>query len=175
MSDRIYTAQHVANFFLTKAEKEGYGLTPLKLLKIVYIGYGWVLALTGRKLFDEPIQAWQHGPVVPSLYHEFKEFGSGVILSKSVLSEIEEYGLTFNITLSNPEIPEDDEDVVFILGRAWDVYKDLGGWELRNKTHETDTPWSKVYSQGRRDCDLRDEDISNYYKAKLDEYLAYAN
>jgi uncharacterized phage-associated protein len=43
---KIYTPSHIANYFLKRAESQG----EFKLLKLVYIGYGWVLALTDRKL-----------------------------------------------------------------------------------------------------------------------------
>lgn len=46
-----YTPQHVANFFLDRAEEEGFPLTQLKLMKLVYIAYGWHLAITGEALF----------------------------------------------------------------------------------------------------------------------------
>ncbi len=165
MTDSKYTPQHVANFFLGKARAEGYDLTQLKLLKIVYIGYGWVLALTGEKLFSTKIQAWQHGPVVPSLYHEFKEFGRSPITALAT-------SLDEDFEVTTPEIPTSDKDTQFILGRVWDVYKDLGGWELRDMTHEHDTPWSKVYIEGERNRSLRDDDIRAYYNEKLTEYLS---
>lgn len=50
----------------------------LKLIKLVYLAYGWSIALDYR-LFDEPIVAWKHGPVIRSLYHEFKHFGAAPI------------------------------------------------------------------------------------------------
>lgn len=169
MNDQMYTPQHVANFFLERAKCEGYGLTPMKLLKIVYIGYGWVLALTNKKLFDTEIEAWQHGPVIPSLYHEFKEYGRGPISRLSFRMDFKEEISDFEVY--SPEIPKNDADIQYILGRVWDVYKDLDGWELRNKTHEHDTPWSKVYIDGERGCVLSDDDIREYYRTKLAEYL----
>ena len=37
------------------------------------------MGITGKKLFDDPICAWKHGPVVPDVYHEYKNFGSNGI------------------------------------------------------------------------------------------------
>jgi len=47
----------------------------LKLQKLVYYAQAWSLTVFGKSLFEEPIEAWAHGPVVPSLYHFFKESG----------------------------------------------------------------------------------------------------
>jgi len=74
--DKIYSPAAVANNILWLARQEERPITIMKLLKLVYIVYGWVYAMTDRKVFKEPIQAWRHGPVVPSLYYQFQSFGS---------------------------------------------------------------------------------------------------
>ncbi len=40
----------------------------MKLHKLLYYAAGWHLGFTGEPLFDEDIEAWQYGPVVPSIY-----------------------------------------------------------------------------------------------------------
>ena len=67
-----YTAFHIANYFLWRAWEEGVEVTPLKLIKLVYIAYGWNLVLNKDrpKLFEERIEAWKYGPVIPSVYHD---------------------------------------------------------------------------------------------------------
>lgn len=70
----------VARYFLALADEEAGDLVSnLKLQKLLYYAQGFHLAMTGRPLFDEPIQAWMHGPVVPAVYHAFKVYGSGPI------------------------------------------------------------------------------------------------
>lgn len=48
-------------------QKRG-SMTTMKLQKLVYYSQAWSLVWDGEKLFDEPIQAWANGPVVPVLY-----------------------------------------------------------------------------------------------------------
>lgn len=43
-------------------------LDSLKLQKLVYYCQAWSLAWNDEPLFDERIEAWIHGPVVPELY-----------------------------------------------------------------------------------------------------------
>ena len=70
----------LANFFIEKSKKENIEISNLKLQKLMFIGYGWVLALIDKDLTDgEGFQAWQHGPVLPSVYHEMKRFGNNNI------------------------------------------------------------------------------------------------
>src|SRR3977135_2921517 len=78
-----FDAKAVANFFLDLAKAEGQPLTPMKLQKLVYYPHGWRLGIVGKALLNEQIEAWEFGPVIPSLYHEFKEFGDQPITRKA--------------------------------------------------------------------------------------------
>jgi len=59
----------------------------------------------GEKLFDEPIKAWQHGPVIRSLYDEFKHFGSQNINKHAVDFDFD------NMELTTPKISDDDSQM----------------------------------------------------------------
>ena len=43
-------------------------MTAMKLEKLVYYCQAWSLVWDERTLFDERIEAWVNGPVVPELY-----------------------------------------------------------------------------------------------------------
>ena len=74
------TAQDVADYFLFLVDDpSGDNLSNLKLQKLVYYAQGFYLAIHDRPLFDDAICAWEHGPVVPSLYRRYKKYGSGGI------------------------------------------------------------------------------------------------
>ena len=163
--DLNYTPQHIANYFLQRGEEDGIPITPLKLIKLVYIAYGWNIALTGKRLFEEPIEAWKHGPVIESLYHEFKHFKN---------SPIDEWAEDFDFESQEGTIPKvsiADKDTNLILSKVWVAYSRFGAWVLRNKTHEVGSPWHKVYKRGHRGIVLKDSDISEHYLMKIREYL----
>jgi len=160
-----YTPQHIANFFLDRSDEENMPMTSLKLLKLVYIAYGWHLALQRERLFLEPIEAWKHGPVVPSLYHEFKHFRNQNIVGRSEDIDLDTWDLV------TPRVPEDDEDTRFVLDKVWASYRRFAPWDLRNKTHETDGPWDRVYEPGKQNIELRDEDIQEHYENRIAKYI----
>lgn len=54
----------VASYIL---ERRG-SMTAMKLQKLVYYSQAWSLVWDEAPLFDEPIEAWAYGPVVPALY-----------------------------------------------------------------------------------------------------------
>ena len=49
----------VANWFTCNIDREvGDSITHLKLQKLIYYAQAWSLALKGKTLFEEEIQAW---------------------------------------------------------------------------------------------------------------------
>jgi uncharacterized phage-associated protein len=162
-----YTPQHIANYFLDKGDLDCIEISQMKLHKLVFIAYGWHLALKGETLFDEKIEAWEHGPVVRSLYPEFKNFGKDPITVRSVnpLPDwLEDYV---------PRVDETDYDTRLILDRVWESFKGFTAWALRNKTHEPDTPWAKAYIEGQKNP-IDDVEIAAYYRERIGRYLEAA-
>ena len=159
-----YKPSHVANFFLAKAKEENVDITPMKLLKLVYIGYGWVAAVLDKELFSEPIEAWQHGPVIPSLYHEFKHYKKDPIKEKSGEFDLETGDFI------EPSIPNSDSDTLMVLNKVWESYQRFSAWTLREMTHQPDTPWSKAFKDGNG-TDIPYETIAPHFKEKITAYL----
>lgn len=149
-----YRSQEIASFFLSKYNPKKYDITPMKLIKLVYIAHGWYLGMKGETLIDENPEAWKYGPVISSLYRRYKSFGNNVI----TVSE-DEKKLCSNIS---------EEDSKF-LERIFEVYGGFSGIELSAKTHKYDTPWSKVWND-IKDKDymfsvqIPENDIKEYYK-----------
>jgi len=58
------TAHDVAAYILQRAGQ----MTAMKLQKLVYYCQAWSLVWDARPLFNERIEAWVSGPVIPDLY-----------------------------------------------------------------------------------------------------------
>lgn len=162
-----------ANFFLEKARQENIPLTLMKLLKLVYISHGWSLAILNKGMLgNEKVEAWKHGPVIGSLYHEFKHFKNEPISTWSQ-STVEDTDIGFEIKtlfLHNIDI-ENKEILLNILQTVWDSYKNYSPWGLSQKTHEKGTPWEQTYSKEKKDLIIANELIRNYYKKFLKEII----
>ncbi len=66
----------VANWFLCNIDREaGDSITHLKLQKLLYYAQAWSLVLKGKSLFEEDFEAWAHGPVLPSIFEQYKNMG----------------------------------------------------------------------------------------------------
>ena len=61
--------------FRAKNNENGDFMSNMKLQKMLYYQQGFHLAYYGTPLFDEEIEAWMYGPVVPCVYEHFKNYG----------------------------------------------------------------------------------------------------
>jgi len=112
----------VAHWFLGTIDREaGDAITHLKLQKLVYYAQAWALARLDKPLFEEDLEAWTHGPVVPSLFEQFKETGWEALPYPD-------------------EVPTFDSDVETLLEEILDVYGQLSARHLENLTHN-EAPW----------------------------------
>lgn len=160
----VCSPQAAANYFLKKAQSDRKMLTPMQLIKLVYIAHGWTLALLSRRLFDEKIEAWQHGPVIPSLYHEFKMYGDGFVSKPSLNMDIDG-------NVYYPRVNSTEQEALTVLDKVWEVYKGLSASQLRALTHRAGTPWSNCYKDGERHIEIKQEEIRKHY-IELIENLA---
>lgn len=119
-----YTANQIADWFLCNMDLEsGESISHLKLQKIIYYAQAWSLTLLNKPLFDEDIEAWTHGPVIPSVYKRFRE------------SRWE----ALSVPASCPDIIE--ENIESLLKEISSVYGKFNAKHLENLTHR-DGPWS---------------------------------
>ena len=114
----------VAKYILTLADEEvGDLISNLKLQKLVYYAQGFHLALFNEELFNERIEAWDHGPVVPPLYGEYKCYGAGAIPKSD--------------DFDSSSLTDEQKE---LINEVYEVYGQFSAWKLRNMTHD-ETPW----------------------------------
>lgn len=70
-----YNAIDIAKKIICCTDVEhGDAVTNLKLQKLLYYMQGFHLAFFGAPLFNEAIEAWTYGPVVPVVFQEFRKY-----------------------------------------------------------------------------------------------------
>src|SRR6185437_3205902 len=151
-----FSADAVANYFLDRACAASLPVSPMKLQKLIYFAHGWHLALekNGHPLLAENEQAWEYGPVLPSVYHEFKDFGDQPITRKATEVEFnEDRGLVLYEPAIDQEAAKFADDIEFpkaVLNRIWNVYSPHPAVQLSEMTHEEGSPWWQVRSEAKR-------------------------
>lgn len=120
-----YSAIDISKLLISKTNPEEGGelLSNMKLQKLLYYCQGFYYAKFGKPLFDESIVAWQYGPVVPEVYHLFKEFGSK--------------GIPLDVVDVNLVLEERDEEMV---NEVFNYFNQFSAIKLMNMTH-SEEPW----------------------------------
>lgn len=143
-------ARAVANYFLAKANEQGKSLTPMQLIKLVYIAHGWHLAWHDRPLIGDDVEAWRHGPVIANVYHAFKKYGRDRIERPTY----GEYDIVIDIgllDLDDKVIKPEPISQVFsseaegVMDEVFRTYGSLTGLQLSKMTHLPDSPWEKTF------------------------------
>jgi uncharacterized phage-associated protein len=155
-----YRSIAVANWFIQNDP----GLTPLKLQKLIYYAHGWHLAINNSPLIDEVIQAWEYGPVVPQVYHEFKQFGSRPIPA-GALGTLFELSPARKVRIVTPIIPPEDQKTHEFLKEILKVFGPYSAIQLSRSTHQDGTPWAKVHAANplRKGMEIPDREIKAYF------------
>lgn len=153
-----YSAIKLANEMIEIAKQDGRQLTPLQLIKLVYISHGWGFVFrNGEPLLNEPVQAWQYGPVVPSLYHAVRNYRSAPIT-----------GLVPGD--SDPQALDDHAKE--LLKVVYNRYRHLSGTQLSALTHMEDTPWSKAWNERGKNAVIDNAEVAKHYKKRFAELSA---
>jgi uncharacterized phage-associated protein len=127
MSDnKKIKALDIADYFIYKSNQENKPLTNKKLQKLLYYSQVWSLVLNDEKLFPERIEAWIHGPAIPSIYRKFKYFGFNPL-------DVDTSEYTFNF----------DEKIIKLLDRIWSIYGKYDARYLEALSH-SELPWQEA-------------------------------
>ncbi len=145
-----YKALDIAKKLIRMADWDtangGDNMTNLRLQKLLYYEQGYHLAKFDTPLFDESIEAWMYGPVVPSVYDYYKQYGSQILpVDNDVI-----------------DLAEEEEN---LLGEVFEAYREFSTIGLMNKTHR-EYPWKSVKTNGRGSV-ISQSSMKAYFKTQL--------
>ncbi|WP_330474736.1 Panacea domain-containing protein [Terrabacter sp. C0L_2] len=118
------TAVDVMRYITAKKDISG----EVQLQKLMYYAQSWALAWDGRPLFAERIEAWQLGPVVPTIRHR-DDAPDATTLTPSEAATV--------------------DAVLEYYGSQW-------GWQLGRLSHN-EAPWKDVWGDRPTNSRCSDE------------------
>lgn len=156
----MYDVLTVSRYIVNYSNEKGYGISNLKLQKILYFVQAWFLIEVKEPCFKEEIEAWEFGPVVPVVYHEFKRFGSSYIPTVKSYFNVNENNIwdvereKFNDKL----IKENDKK---IINAVVDKFSECSANYLVKVTHKQ-KPWKDAYAKGSN-SKITQESLRSYF------------
>jgi uncharacterized phage-associated protein len=146
-----YNVNDIANKILNCATTDDTQelISNLKLQKMLYYMQGYFLARFDSPLFNDDIEAWMYGPVVPSVYYMYSEHGKN--------------GIEWNEVPIN--LTEEEED---LFTAVYDNYSIYSGSKLIDMSHN-EPPWKDIDNAGRvgRGTVISKESLRDFFINKI--------
>lgn len=124
-----YSASDVAKYVIKECNKYNHPISNLQLQKILYFLWIDYYREKQKALFEDRIFAWKLGPVVGSVYDEYKQYGGGKIPFQG----------------DGDKIDSIDELILepYILD-----YCKMSAFDLVEKSHCFGGAWREIYNNG---------------------------
>lgn len=156
----IHSVNAVADYFLLKADyAAGDCITNLRMQKLCFFAQVWSVVATDSPIFDDRIEAWALGPVMPKLYRRFRKYKWQSIDPAEA---------------KNKRFQRLAEAQLEILQQVWDVFSAMSPRQLVHLTH-AHAPWQDAYGDrpSGRACDeeITIDAIRQFYGKKGTKWL----
>lgn len=143
-------ALDVATIVIGMQAQVGKETTNLSLQKLVFYCQAYHLAFTDEPLFNEDVEAWMYGPVIPVVYEEYKKYGTKPI-------EPQEFDFEDFKSINDESL----EIISLVLSR----HGELTPMQLVNMTHQQ-KPWKDAYRLGKNSV-IQKSAMQEYYKNSI--------
>lgn len=155
-----YSANIIAKEIINYSNRRCFAISNLKLQKVLYFIQAIFLNEYNRACFTDNIEAWTLGPVVPSVYRQYKIFGANsipeTVFNKNNFASI----FTAASFDSNEFISPSD---VSIIHDIVDSLSSYSATELVEITH-SQSPWKESYMP-RFNNIISNESILEYFRS----------
>lgn len=161
MSNHVLAVCDLANYLSRKVHRPDETINLMKLNGLLYYAEACSLAMFDRELSTEGIEAWDHGPVFPTLWNTLKHKGWNDLA-------VDDLGDAPSLA---PEV----------TGLLDDVYQAYGGftWPEMEKMIKQDAPWKEA-RRGLPAWDLSKKPMSktlmaSFYKVAFESTQTHAS
>lgn len=141
-----HDARVVANSLIERSVEEETPLTPLQIIKLVYMCHGWMLGLYNHELSEQKVLAWIYGPVIADVYRSLRKYGRTCVSEK--------------IYIPDEEFSDLEVDLIMQVYRK---YSPFSGIQLSALTHAPGTPWHKIWHRRGRNSIIPNSLIASHY------------
>jgi len=128
----------------------GWSLSNLELQKILYIAHMYHMGKFRNPLLDGNFEAWDYGPVHPTIYHRAKVYGAAPV---------------GNVFHSVEELDGNSTEGSVIRGTV-DRFRNYEPGQLVAITHSKISGWYNNYRPGARGMAIPNQDIMNEFEER---------
>lgn len=159
----MFDPRAIANLILDVGDERGIVVTNLALNKIAYFLHGSYLAMFDEPLIDAKIEAWQYGPVIREIYHQFKQFEDRPITGRAKSLNLE----TGELEVCKYLIDNDKKNKMATIIAS---YLEMKPYNLVELSHQHDGPWHNAWHHEDRvnpGMEITNDSIKHFFQAQV--------
>lgn len=161
----VYDALDVSRYVINYSNQRDYGISNLKLQKVLYFIQAYFLTNTeeGTPCFLQKIEAWDFGPVIPDVYREYRQYGSANIpmMTSFVYFSDDDVWNTERRFFDSSCISDNDKKMI---DDVVDKFSDYSATDLVTLTHKQ-APWREAYV-AHRNNEITTKAIKEYFSER---------
>jgi len=142
-------ANEAANYMLYIMSDAFDDLTNIKISRLLYLAQGYHLKEYGAPMFEDAIEAWECGPIIPEVFLTYKEYGD-----KSITD--------YDIKMVSG-IASEAEEIMFGVAREYGKYTDRMLWNL---IQVKGSPWDQAYDGSPVHAEISLSSMQSYFSAQ---------
>ena len=158
----MYNVLEVCRHVINYSNEKGYGISNLKLQKILYFIQAYFLIYKPtRRCFSAKIEAWDFGPVVPIAYNEYVMFGGCDIPTVRSYVALDKRNIWNSKRLRFEDVAIADEDKA-LIDKVVDKFADYTATDLVLLTQKQ-APWIEAYNASNQNDEITPEALRKYF------------
>lgn len=156
----MYNVLDVCRYVINYSNDKDYDISNLKLQKLLYFIQAYFLINKNETCFNETIEVWDFGPVIPKAYSEYKQYGGGHIPSISSYIEMDSDNIwnVHRVKYNNNIISNADKKMIN------DVINQFAEYTATDLTSlsQNQAPWNNIYEPYTNN-EITKESIKEYF------------
>lgn len=155
-----YNALDIARYVIKYSNDQDYGVSNLKLQKILYFIQAYFLIQTNHPCFKESIEAWDFGPVVPDAYKQYKAYGGTDIptMESYISFDGDDIWKSKRVRFNKICIKNEDKT---LINKVVDKFSEYSATDLVTLTQHQ-APWVDAFSLGKNN-EISLDAIKDYF------------
>ncbi|HEL1045565.1 TPA: DUF4065 domain-containing protein, partial [Streptococcus equi subsp. zooepidemicus] len=170
-------ALFVANYIIEYCNDHNLEINNLRIQKLLYFINARNLVENGSPLFQDKIEKWKFGPVVPKVYHEYKRFGASTITKDDISAQI--WKFNFEVSPFGEESPievltynkeEFSDSQIQLIESTILALKKYSTFKLVDLTHEDDM-WksdNQLIMSGEKGLTYDNNEIRDFFMSHIE-------
>lgn len=154
-----YNVLDVSQYVIKYSNERDYGISNLKLQKILYFIQAYFLIEKNEPCFDNKIEAWGFGPVIPDAYDKYRQYANSDIPTEDYFV-IDENNIWNSKRVKYQDIIADADKK--LINKVVNKFANCSLSYCTALT-QNQSPWIDAYNRNYNNAEITINDLQHYF------------